>query len=142
MTTKDPDLQATAEAMLSVGDTASAPPPGLVRVKAKQSRRKTPAMAPPAEPDDEPTPAQQAIRERFEQSVTIDWYGLRLTVGPYAQWGFQAQYFANRGDDVGVVTAMFGQEQMDTIMASEHANFDTIGELLQAIQEYYSIPGK
>jgi len=138
--TDQPDIQATAEAMLSLGGTTSPPPPGMVRVapEAEQALRRTPAPL----PTPELTPAQQAIKERFDAPLTIDWYGMRLTVGPYKQWGFQAQYYANRGDDVGVVTAMFGQEQMATIMASEHANFDTIGELMLAIQEYYAIPGK
>lgn len=135
------NLTDTVEAMMSVGAEPTTPPPGLVKIgPGAQAALASPKPADPPHP--ELTPAQQAMRERFEKPVTINWYGMLLEVAPYRKWGFQAQWHASRGDDVGVVTAIFGEDQMAKIMASEHATLDTIGELMQAIQQYYGMPGK
>lgn len=112
------------ETVEKVMQQASEPPPGLIK---------------PATVTVKPTltPAEQAIKERLESPLTLTWFGIELTVPPLSEWEFKFRYFGQSGRDVDAMLAMFGAEQMDAIMASEHATTENVGSLVMAVMEFY-----
>jgi hypothetical protein len=82
------------------------------------------------------------MEERASSPLTIDWYGLKLHIEPQIKWGMRAALAERRGDDLGMLIAVFGEDQLIAMTEAEHFTPAALEELMLAIQQYYDPSGK
>lgn len=82
------------------------------------------------------------MEERASNPLTIDWYGLQLHIEPQIKWGMRAALAQRRGDDLGMLVAVFGEDQLVAMTEADHFTPAALEELMLAIQQYYDPSGK
>lgn len=128
----------TAEELIAIGSANPATPPvdvGTIRVSAPVAAtlNRKPAVS------DE---MRALMEERASTKLTIDWYGLKLHIEPQIKWGMRAALAQRRGDELGMLVAVFGEDQLIAMTEAEHFTPAALEELMLAIQEYYDPSGK